>query len=157
MTEAQWKPSFIGISSRGFHAHGQRQGHDARTTNKCFLLLCNPCNACVVPCQIKELPLSKLLARTYTRVTSSLIKFSLSNRYSIHESRSLWGNVDLQVVMLPSSIQPWLNYPQQTAKKGNHLFKTCGSRGHKGPIPMPVILTLAPWKRHRQSKLFFFF
>lgn len=54
-----------------------------------FLLLCNPCNAFVVPHQMKELPLSKLPARTYTRVTSSLIKFSLSNRYSVHESGSL--------------------------------------------------------------------
>jgi len=43
MAEAQRKPGFIGVSSRGFHAHGQWQGHDARTTNKCFLLLCNPC------------------------------------------------------------------------------------------------------------------
>lgn len=97
-----------------------------------FLLLCNPWNAFVVPYQMKELPLSKLPARTYTRVTSSLIKFSLSNRYSIHESRSLWGNVDLQVGMLSSSTQPWLNCTHQAARKGNHLFRIYGSRGHEG-------------------------
>lgn len=153
MTEAQLKPSFIGVSSRGFHTHGQRQGRDARTRNKCFLLLCNPRSACVVPRQIKELPLSKLLVRTYARVTSSLIKFSLSNRYSIRESRSLWGNVDLQVVMLSSLTQPWPNYPHQTAKKGNHLFRNLWIQRTQGSnTVLPVIPILAPRMRYLQRK-----
>lgn len=40
------KLSFTGVSSRGFHTHGHRQGCDARTRNKWVLLLCNPGNAC---------------------------------------------------------------------------------------------------------------
>lgn len=129
MTKAQWKPGFIGVSSSTQMVKGKAVMQEQEING--FFLLCNPCNAFVVPQQMKELPLSKLPARTYTRVTSSLIKFSLSNMYSVHESRSLWGNVDLQVGMLSSSTQPWLNYTHQAARKGNNLFRIYGSRGHE--------------------------